>query len=304
MGLRKCRDCRNSVSSRADVCPHCGGPMPAKTSLITAFVALVLVIAVFAGMCQRFSSDEAKLADVPSRPRAQNSSSDRRSPGEASRTIHELPEETKESDKVSAASAATGVGNFVLRGISESNGLAKARFSQKVTGKRVYLSTGEVIEGWVISEIDFPRKRVTLKNETDGQIITLQPDDSAPKVSRDAKKERLLKEEDERRANQQVSDRSTLYVAALNAAGAKLVENVAVEQTGDVWEARLTVKDLWHIRHYQVRLQDAQTLWDLWARIASPKQPDLARISIVDHRGNEVGGSRIWGGSLIWVQED
>ncbi len=85
--------------------------------------------------------------------------------------------------------------------------------------------------------------------------------------------------------------------------GVALVERVAAEQSGDQWRATITVADLWHVRHYQVRLQDAQTLWKAWALTASPQDPDCARISIVDHNGNEVGGSRVWGGSLIWVQD-
>ena len=44
-------------------------------------------------------------------------------------------------------------------------------------------------------------------------------------------------------------------------------------------------------------------MWEWWAAIASPQEPDLARIKIVDAKGNEVGGSRVWGGSLIWVQD-
>ncbi len=63
------------------------------------------------------------------------------------------------------------------------------------------------------------------------------------------------------------------------------------------------VKNLWHVRAYQMRLQDAQTLWEIWARLKQPKAPDKARLKLVDGRDNEVGGSRVWGGSLIWVQE-
>jgi hypothetical protein len=68
-------------------------------------------------------------------------------------------------------------------------------------------------------------------------------------------------------------------------------------------EVKITVTNAWHIQHYQARLQLAQNLWTTWAKMASPREPDQARISIVDLNGNEVGGSRILGGSLIWVSE-
>ncbi len=66
----------------------------------------------------------------------------------------------------------------------------------------------------------------------------------------------------------------------------------------------ITVSNQWHIQHKQERLQGAQLFWKAWAMIHSPGEPDKSRISIVDELGNEVGGSRMWGGSLIWVQED
>ncbi len=65
----------------------------------------------------------------------------------------------------------------------------------------------------------------------------------------------------------------------------------------------ITVADGWHYQPYQMRLQAAQNLWSAWAKIRSPSDVDKARISIVDMNGNEVGGSRMLAGSLIWVQE-
>lgn len=105
-------------------------------------------------------------------------------------------------------------------------------------------------------------------------------------------------------AQKTVKDKLDAYMAVLNAADVKLIDSVSVRRIGDkTWEAELTVRNIWHLRHYQLRLQDAQTLWKAWAVIASPNEPDLARIKLVDENGNEVGGSRILGGSLIWVQE-
>lgn len=104
-------------------------------------------------------------------------------------------------------------------------------------------------------------------------------------------------------AQTEIQDKLDAYLAVLKLAEVTIIERVSVERRGDSWKATLTVKNIWHVRHYQVRFQDAQTLWQAWAAIASPKDPDKARISLVDGNGNEVGGSRILGGSLIWVQE-
>ena len=129
---------------------------------------------------------------------------------------------------------------------------------------------------------------------------------AAAEAKRKAEEERRQQEEARQEAAQkQVKDRLDAYMALLNAAEVRLIDNVSVRRIGDdTWEVTLTVDNLWHVRHHQVRLQDAQTLWEAWARIASPSKPDNARIKIVDQRGNEVGGSRVWGGSLIWVKED
>jgi hypothetical protein len=124
-------------------------------------------------------------------------------------------------------------------------------------------------------------------------------DEARKKDEARAQQERARREAAERI----VQDKVDAYVAVLDAGGVSLVENVSAQVSDDIWEATLTVSNLWHIRHKQIRLQDAQALWEAWARIASPKKQDSARIRIVDYRGNEVGGSRLWGGSLIWVND-
>ena len=65
----------------------------------------------------------------------------------------------------------------------------------------------------------------------------------------------------------------------------------------------ITVPNGWHYQPQQLRLQMGQNFWKIWARIYSPGEPDKARISIRDLNGNEVGGSRMLAGSLIWVDE-
>jgi hypothetical protein len=68
-------------------------------------------------------------------------------------------------------------------------------------------------------------------------------------------------------------------------------------------ELVIVVTDVWHEQPYQLRLQTAQNLWNLWAKIRSLRDPDEARIKLTDYNGNSVGGSRWLAGSLIWVQE-
>jgi hypothetical protein len=107
----------------------------------------------------------------------------------------------------------------------------------------------------------------------------------------------------ERVAKYGVSGREALdaYSAVLKdlqrGTGVKIFDSLAVSG-GTV---KVTVTNLWHSRHRQVRLQDAQLLWEAWARIRAPSDPDSARILILDYRGNEVGGSRWLAGSLLWV---
>lgn len=90
------------------------------------------------------------------------------------------------------------------------------------------------------------------------------------------------------------------FVAAMDEYGQGIVTSVEVEEK----TATITVVDKWHHTNYQVRLQAAQDLWTIWRAITSPYKPDEARIELVDRNGNSVGGSRVWGGSLIWVQEN
>ncbi|MGG6295257.1 hypothetical protein ACQ4M4_12780 [Leptolyngbya sp. AN02str] len=65
----------------------------------------------------------------------------------------------------------------------------------------------------------------------------------------------------------------------------------------------IEVSQAWHYDPKQVRLQAAQALWESWAKIHNPNEPDKARIQLVDGRGNSVGGSRFLAGSLIYVDD-
>lgn len=105
-------------------------------------------------------------------------------------------------------------------------------------------------------------------------------------------------------AQKEIQDKLDAYMAVLELAEVQLIDRVSVRRIGsDSWEATLTVTNIWHLRHKQIRLQDAQTLWEAWALIASPDDPDRARIKLVDQRGNKVGGSGLLGGSMISVDD-
>lgn len=95
------------------------------------------------------------------------------------------------------------------------------------------------------------------------------------------------------------------YMALVNSdrTASKIVESVSAEQSGERWTATITLSNVWHLRNKQLRLQDAQTLWKAWAVVASKTDPDKARIKLIDLNGNELGGSRLLAGSLIWVQD-
>ena len=84
-----------------------------------------------------------------------------------------------------------------------------------------------------------------------------------------------------------------------NSLGVNLIEGVTVSKN----KATIKVTNIWHLRNKQLRLQDAQTLWKIWANINNPSEPDKARIEIVDINGNEVGGSGFLGGSDIEVDD-
>ena len=100
-------------------------------------------------------------------------------------------------------------------------------------------------------------------------------------------------------------DKFLVWLSELNSADGKVFLGVAEGVVMD--EVKIFVDDSWHYSPKQVRLQAAQNLWEKWARISIAsgrvENADAARVRIVDQNGNEVGGSRVWGGSLIWVQD-
>ena len=66
-------------------------------------------------------------------------------------------------------------------------------------------------------------------------------------------------------------------------------------------ELEITVKNIWFVLAKGLRLQHAQTLWQVWARIHSPGDLDSSRIQLIDANENPLGGSGFLGGSSISV---
>lgn len=97
------------------------------------------------------------------------------------------------------------------------------------------------------------------------------------------------------------------FVSRLKDIGAAKIVAKAVPSDINPDELVITVANGWHYQPHQMRLQAAQNLWKTWvlSRTAvglAKKNPDEVRIRLVDFNGNEVGGSRVWAGSLIWVK--
>lgn len=112
-----------------------------------------------------------------------------------------------------------------------------------------------------------------------------------------AQKEQLQKE-NEAYMNSPKGQRD-LFLLTLRASGIdeSLIEGV---EEGYVKNSiRIIVSNSWHLAPYQVRLQAAQNLQNLWA--AAIPDDAVAMISIVDYNGNEVGGRGVFG---VWVQKD
>lgn len=92
------------------------------------------------------------------------------------------------------------------------------------------------------------------------------------------------------------------FMAALKAAGIdkSIIDRCSAEDD----KLTIVVANAWHFQPYQIRLQAAQNLWNLWAKLRSPNDLDKARIELTDYNGNSAGGSRWLAGALIWVKKE
>ncbi|MDI9379768.1 MAG: hypothetical protein QM845_02670 [Verrucomicrobiota bacterium] len=82
-----------------------------------------------------------------------------------------------------------------------------------------------------------------------------------------------------------------------------LFSGIQTQCTGTQWYLTLSATIPWGTLDYDLRLAVAKAIWNRWQELASPDDPDKARISIQSVAGREIGGSRMLGGSLIWVEK-
>ncbi len=127
------------------------------------------------------------------------------------------------------------------------------------------------------------------------------------------RREQEAKQEAERRTREEEARKAELVRGRLNAgvfknALAKVAGASNLVVDADVnpivpRQLKILVTTRWLYQPKSVRHELATSLWTLWARIEEPDHPDSARISLITPSGTEVGGSRIIGGSLIWVDD-
>ncbi len=95
------------------------------------------------------------------------------------------------------------------------------------------------------------------------------------------------------------------YLAVINTSGMNKFVSTVKAKAPSYTEIEIAVKNVWHYQPKQVRLQAAQSLWELWATGYCPERetPDNCRITLVDLNGNRVGGSSWLAGSIIKVDD-
>jgi len=140
---------------------------------------------------------------------------------------------------------------------------------------------------------------------------TTQPQATAPKPKtaeqiaegkRIAAEQKRIHEEERQRKEAKLKRDLDSFVTTLKTAG---IDNSIIDRcSANDNELTIVVTNAWHFQPYQIRLQAAQNLWNLWAKLRSPNDPDKARIELTDYNGNSVGGSRWLAGSLIWVKKE
>lgn len=210
--------------------------------------------------------------------------------------------------------------------LREDNETAVVPRSKLIAGDRVYVDDAfEAIESSQSELSDWKTKKTQLESDIDAAQTLLdngigeQP--QAPNLQsivrelKEAEKQRLAAEEtrqieaaakaeaeQERMAEERSEKELKAFATILTVADPTKALFTRVRRRGH--KMIVTVSNAWHYQPYQIRLQTAQNLWQGWANIHSPKNPDEARLSVVDMNDNEVAGSRVWAGSLIWVQEE
>ena len=148
-----------------------------------------------------------------------------------------------------------------------------------------------------IEAANAPEPKAPVRSVTEAEIFAAKRAQEKAVERAKAEADAKVRADAEKRAQAEIDTYAT--VLRIVDPDGNLFTNVSSK--GD--ELIVTVSNFWHFQPYQIRLQATQDLWAGWANLHSPKDVDKSRISIVDRNGNEVGGSRVWAGSLIWVQE-
>jgi hypothetical protein len=66
-------------------------------------------------------------------------------------------------------------------------------------------------------------------------------------------------------------------------------------------EVEIAVTRFYQTQSEADRLSLAKALWEAWVSASKPQDVDKARIRLVDSAGQQVGGSKALGGSVIYV---
>lgn len=142
--------------------------------------------------------------------------------------------------------------------------------------------------------------------EQQGQVEEPEKETEEERKKREEEEaaKREAEEEEKRKAAESAEKNLQGYIDLINATGMNVYVDSVGYYSGFKW-IEVTVKNTWHYEPKQIRLQAAQTLWEVWATQFCPEEETLdnCRIRLVDLAGNEVGGSSAWGGSVVNVKD-
>jgi hypothetical protein len=92
-----------------------------------------------------------------------------------------------------------------------------------------------------------------------------------------------------------------------NAGMGSYISNVSLEYVSSLPQLVLEVRSNWHYQSKQVRKDATTKLWERWVRLCLIKklgeEADSCRIKLISQSGDAVGGSRVFAGSLIYVND-
>ncbi len=160
-------------------------------------------------------------------------------------------------------------------------------------GLMILSCSGCMIIGWLVSpnSEQLAKLQPDRKAVVDNEVATAQVQQNKPPAAssepRDMGQSGAVLNEQRRRK----------CIDALISVGIPGMKSIAVSPAGT--NLAIEMGDEWHYLPYNSRVMMAQQIESIWVRIASPANPRLAMIKLVDSAGNEVGGSKAFGG--VWV---